>query len=277
MSDRPYQLSLWDGSFSDIRRQTHEGKQVLSLVDIMSKFSDLASDGDVLWGRTKKRLIADGFQLDQKVIRLKMKARDGKMRLTEAADLETCLRIVQTIPSAKAEPIREWMAGLAVERGQEIANPELIHGNADKRYVELQIKRGMTQDQALQALQDRRDGKRDFRLLCAAIDTVCEAPQYGKVVNAEYTAMFGEIAANLREILNTKSIRDALPPMQYSYIRSAELSLQELFRQQDRMSMTEILEAVDEIAVPLGSHLRNVCTRLRISHITGQPLIGGAR
>lgn len=273
MSDQPYQMTLWDGSFSDIRRQNHEGKQVLSLVDIMSKFSDLASDGDVLWTRTKKRLVADGFQLDQKVIRLKMKARDGKMRMTEAADLETCLRIVQTIPSVKAEPIREWMAGLAVERGQEIANPELIHSNADKRYVDLQVKRGMTQEQALQALQDRRDGKRDFRLLCAAIDEVCEAPQYGKVVNAEYMAMFGEIAANLRDILDTKSIRDALPPMQYSYIRSAELSLQELFRQQASMTMAEILDAVDEIAVPLGSHLRNVCARLHISHITGQSLL----
>ena len=105
------QLSLFsqpDPQFTErIRRTEQDGKSFYSLVDIMAEFSDLGSRPDVLWKRTRERLEQDGFQLDHAVIKLKLTALDGKKHPTDCADTETCLRIVQSIPSPKAEPLRK--------------------------------------------------------------------------------------------------------------------------------------------------------------------------
>ena len=105
------QLSLFsqpDPQFTErIRRTEQDGKSFYSLVDIMAEFSDLGSRPVTLWKRTRERLEQDGFQLYQSVIQLKMLSKDGKRYATDCADAETCLRIVQSIPSPKAEPLRK--------------------------------------------------------------------------------------------------------------------------------------------------------------------------
>jgi hypothetical protein len=99
-----------------IRRMVVDGVLYFSVIDIMAEFSDTVADAKYYWRDTKRRLEQDGFQLGEKISQLKLPARDGKMRLTDVADTETCLRILQSVPSPKVEPIREWMARLADER-----------------------------------------------------------------------------------------------------------------------------------------------------------------
>lgn len=76
------------------------------------------------WSDLKIKLIAEGSEVYDKIVRLKMPAEDGKMRETDVADTKSLLRIIQSIPSPKAEPFKQWLAKVGYERMSEIANPE---------------------------------------------------------------------------------------------------------------------------------------------------------
>ncbi len=77
------------------------------------------------WDDLKRKLQAEGSELSEKIGQLKMKATDGKMRLTDVADVEQLFRLIQSIPSPKAEPFKMWLAQLGRERLEEIDDPEL--------------------------------------------------------------------------------------------------------------------------------------------------------
>ncbi len=77
------------------------------------------------WNALKKKLLLEGFnELSQNLGQLKMEASDDKKYLTDVADAQTLLRIIQTIPSPKAEPFKQWLAKVGYERMREITNPE---------------------------------------------------------------------------------------------------------------------------------------------------------
>lgn len=176
----------------------------------------------------------------------------------------------------RLQQFRRWVAQLVDERVQETANPELGMQRSERRYLDNQQKRGMTEAQALQALADRRDGKRDFRLLMEAVQAVCiDNPNYGALVNTEYRELFGMVASQLKAVLETDSIRDALPPLQYSYIRTAELNMRELLKASDRLTFEQVQRGMQHICTPLGRHLREMCEVYQIDHVTGRPLLAG--
>jgi DNA-damage-inducible protein D len=75
------------------------------------------------WTDLKKKLKAEGSEAYDKIVQLKMLAEDGKNRLTDTADTETLLRLIQSIPSPKAEPFKQWLAKVGYERIQELADP----------------------------------------------------------------------------------------------------------------------------------------------------------
>jgi DNA-damage-inducible protein D len=75
------------------------------------------------WNKLKERLGKEGSQVVTNCHRLKMIAEDGKMRFTDTADAETLLRLIQSVPSPKAEPIKLWLAKVGYERMQEMADP----------------------------------------------------------------------------------------------------------------------------------------------------------
>src|SRR6185437_15910450 len=76
------------------------------------------------WSDLKKKLRAEGSEAYEKIVRLKMEAPDGKLRETDVADTETLLRLIQSIPSPKAEPFKQWLAKTGYERIEEIQDPE---------------------------------------------------------------------------------------------------------------------------------------------------------
>jgi len=99
-----------------------------SIVDVVGVLID-ATDYSVArnyWKVTKHRLIKEGNQLVTNCNQLKLKAADGKRRLTDVANTEQLLRIIQSIPSKKAEPFKLWLAQLGRERIEETMDPELI-------------------------------------------------------------------------------------------------------------------------------------------------------
>ncbi len=106
-----------------IRRLWHDGRWYFSVIDVIGVLTD-APTPRMYWADMKRRIQSEGFyELLAKCQRLKMTATDGKNRVTDAADTETLLRIVQSVPSPKAEPIKQWLAREGAKRLGELTRP----------------------------------------------------------------------------------------------------------------------------------------------------------
>lgn len=119
-----------------IRRHWDEEKELwyFAVVDVVASLTN-SDNPQVYWRVLKKRLIDEGSnETVTKCNALKMLASDGKMRLTDAADTETLLRLIQSIPSPKAEPFKLWLARVGYERLEETSDPELAINRALKTY-----------------------------------------------------------------------------------------------------------------------------------------------
>ena len=122
----------------EIRRAWEEGKWYFSVVDVVFALTDSKDPRDY-WYRLKQRVSEEEkIELSTICRRLKLVAADGKYRLTDCADTEGILRIIQSIPSPKADPFKRWLAKVGSERIEEIQNPEL----AMDRMKELYEKKG---------------------------------------------------------------------------------------------------------------------------------------
>ena len=108
-----------------------EQQWYFSVVDIVGALTD-SSDNRKYWNKLKQRLKAEGNETVTNCHRLKLLAEDGKMRLTDTANTEGILRIIQSIPSPKAEPFKQWLAQVGSERIEEIENPELAQTALDR-------------------------------------------------------------------------------------------------------------------------------------------------
>ena len=97
---------------------------VVDIVQVLTQQTDYQT-ARKYWNKLKERLDKEGSQLVTNCHQLKMTAGDGKQRLTDAATAETLLRLVQSVPSPKAEPIKLWLAKVGYERMQELADPAL--------------------------------------------------------------------------------------------------------------------------------------------------------
>src|SRR5258708_9944069 len=110
MTDDRALLPFDDGDGQLIRRQWHDDRWYFSVVDVVRAQTD-SPDPRTYWAVLKKRMQNEGASEPlTRCKQLKMRAPDGKLRETDAADVETMLRIVQSIPSPKAEPIKQWLA-----------------------------------------------------------------------------------------------------------------------------------------------------------------------
>ncbi len=89
------------------------------------------------WADLKSKLTKEGSEVSEKIGQLKMQATDGKLRETDVADVEQLLRLIQSIPSPKAEPFKQWLAKVGYERMQEIANPEQSIARARENWQKL--------------------------------------------------------------------------------------------------------------------------------------------
>ena len=126
-----------------------------SIVDVVGVLTD-SVDPTAYWRKLKQRLKAEGNETVTNCHGLKMTAPDGKKRLTDVADTEQLLRIIQSIPSPKAEPFKLWLAQVGRERIEETIDPELTI----ERALETYLKKGYTREwinQRLQAIQVRKE------------------------------------------------------------------------------------------------------------------------
>ena len=125
-----------------IRKTWHQSEWYFSVIDVVFVLTDSLNSRDY-WYKMKVRVGDEsGFQLSTICRQLKMKAPDGKMRETDCANTEGLFRIIQSIPSLKAEPFKRWLAKVGYERVKEIEDPEL----AQERIKKIYEKKGYSQD-----------------------------------------------------------------------------------------------------------------------------------
>ena len=163
----------------EIRRLWHENEWVFSVIDIVAVLTDSANPRDY-WYKMKIRVKEeDGFEPSTVCRQLKMEASDGKKRVTDCANTEGILRIIQSIPSPKAEPFKRWLAKVGYERIEEIENPELAQARMkeiyekkgypkdwiDKRLRGIAIRQNLTDEWKERGIEEQRD----FAILTAEI------------------------------------------------------------------------------------------------------------
>jgi len=109
----------------EIRKTIHKGEWFFSIIDVISVLTNSRRPRGY-WNDLKNKLVNEGYrEVSEKIGQLKMEAPDGKMRTTDIANTETLFRIIQAIPSSKAQPFKLWLARVGYERVQEIEDPEL--------------------------------------------------------------------------------------------------------------------------------------------------------
>ena len=153
-----------------IRRVWHNDEWHFSVVDIVGVLSE-STDSRNYWKVLKHRLNEEGSEVVTKCNQLKLPASDGKYYETDCANVKTLFRIIQSIPSPKAEPFKQWLAQVGYERIEEIENPELAQDRAkeyyelkgypkdwvDKRLRGIAIRQELTDEWKKRGVQEQRD------------------------------------------------------------------------------------------------------------------------
>ena len=172
-------LAVFNGQ--EIRKTLFNDEWWFSVVDVVAALTD-STDPKDYWYRMKVRVeTEDGLQLSTICRQLKLKAPDGKMRETDCATPEGMLRIIQSIPSPKAEPFKQWLAKVGYERIQEIEDPELAQKRMRAMYkakgysdswIEKRVRGIVIREELTDEWQKRgADEKKDFGILTAEIAT----------------------------------------------------------------------------------------------------------
>lgn len=190
-------------------------KWYFSIVDVVSVLTD-SVDATAYWRKLKQRLKAEGNETVTNCHGLKMQAADGKMRMTDVADTEQLFRLIQSIPSPKAEPFKLWMAQVASERLDEMQDPELTIDRAMEQYLRLGYSENWI-NQRLKSIEIRKEltdewkrrGVKEGVQFATLTDIITQA--WSDKTTKEYKQFKGLKKENLRDnMTNTELILNML-------------------------------------------------------------------
>lgn len=190
-------------------------KWCVSIIDVIEVLTN-SDRPRKYWSDLKSKLIKEGSEVSDKIGQLKMQAPDGKMRLTDVADTEQLFRLIQSIPSPKAEPFKLWLAQIAVERLDELQDPEISIDRALNQYIQLGYSESWI-NQRLKSIEIRKEltdewkcrgikGGQQFAILTDII-----TQSWSGKTTKEYKILKGLKKENLRDnMTNTELILNML-------------------------------------------------------------------
>lgn len=239
-----------------------EEEWYFSIIDVVAVLTESTNPKNY-WNMLKNRLKQEGNETYTNCVRLKMKASDGKMRLTDCATTEQLLRIIQSIPSKKAEPFKLWLAQVGTERLEEMADPE----KALDRGMEYYRRKGYTDAWIKERLQSKsirddltaewkRSGIESSREF-AALTNILTKSWSGKTVQ-EYKK---------HKNLHKESLRDNMTNLELTLNQLAEVSATAISRVKNPNGMDES----KQVAIDGGTIARNA--RLDLERQLGQSVI----
>ncbi len=195
-----------------------------SVIDVVEILTDSSNPRDY-WFKMKKRVkTQDGLELSTICRQLKMKASDGKMRDTDVADTQSLLRIIQSIPSPKAEPFKQWLAKVGYERMQEIADPEQSIGRARENWQKL----GRSEKWIQQRMtgQETRNKLTDYWKE-SGVQKSDEFAYLTNIIHQEWTGLTVKKHKDLKG-LKSQNLRDHMSEAELIFSALAELSTRQI-------------------------------------------------
>ena len=209
--------SIWD---------KEKEEYYFSVVDVIAALTD-ANIPRNYWSDLKRRLIEEGSEVHEKIVQLKLKAKDGKMRETDTLDTEGIFRLIESVPSSKAEPFKMWLASLGKERIDEVFDPEI----AVNRAVEYYRKRGYDD----KWIKSRLTGIVDrFKLTDVWKESgITKDYEYGILTNEIYKTWSGMKASEYKAYkgLRKESLRDNMTDIEVALTDLGEIATRELAKE----------------------------------------------
>jgi len=213
-----------------------EDKWYFSIVDVVEVLTNSPRPRKY-WNALKTKLQNEGSELSHKLGQLKMPADDGKMRMTDVANTEQLLRLIQSIPSPKAEPFKQWLAQVGAERIAEIENPELAQARIRATYkakgysdewIEKRIRGILVRDELTNEWKQRgvKEGK-EYAILTAEISKAT----FG-IIPSDYKKLKGLTKAN-------ENLRDHMTDLELIFSMLGEASTTEIAKNRDAKGFEE--------------------------------------
>lgn len=249
---------------SKIRRKEHNGEWFYSIIDIIGILTN-SDRPEKYWSDLKKKIENEGnIELSEKIGKLKMLAKDGKMRNTDCSNRETIFRIIQSVPSPNAEPFKQWFARLAEERIQEVVDPSLAIERARQTY----LKKGYTEEW----VNARMKG------IPARNELTDEWKKRGVTNQKEFAILTNEINRetfnvtinkhkSIKNLDKKQNLRDHMSPIELALTTLAEVTTTELHRTNDSQGMKAL-----KIDAGTGGHIASI-TRKNIEKELGKPVV----
>ena len=251
----------------EIRRVYDEAKEtwffsVIDIVQVLTQSADYQTSRKY-WNKLKERLVKEGSQLVTNCHQLKMTADDGKQRLTDVATAETLLRLVQSVPSPKAEPIKLWLAKVGYERMQEMADPALSLDRARETWQ----KHGRSEKWIQQRMtgQETRNKLTDYW----KEHDIKEGEEYAiltNIIHQEWAEVDVKAHKTMKG-LKTQNLRDHMSEAELIFTALAELSTRQIAESMDATGMNE-----NEAAAKTGGGISKKA-RLELEGKTGRRVI----
>ena len=209
-------------------------KYFISVVDIVSVISE-SKDGRKYWNKLKQRLNAEGNETVTNCHQLKLKAQDGKYRLTDVVDIEGMFRIIESVPSKNAEPIKQWLAKLGSERIDETFDPSL----AVQRSIDLYRAKGYDEKwiaKRFKSIQDRKqltDVWKD--------GGITESKEYAILTNEIYKEWSGMTAKQYKSFkgLRKESLRDNMSDVEVALADLGAIATREIAKKKNPRGLNE--------------------------------------
>ena len=230
MTDEKHSIKLFESQKIRAKWDDEIEDYYFSVIDVIAVLTDSNKPRDY-WYRLKKRELENGIDLSTNCRQLKMPAKDGKskMRETDVANTKQLFRIIQSIPSKKAEPFKQWLAQVGSERINEIADPEL----AIERAIRTYRKKGYTEEwitQRMRSIEIRKD-------LTAEWDRVGveEGREYAILTNEISEASFGLTTKQHKQYkgLRKENLRDNMTNAELVINMLGELATTEISKSED--------------------------------------------
>ena len=248
-------------------------KYYISVVDIVSAISE-SKDSRKYWNKLKQRLKEEGNETVTKCHQLKLKAKDGKYRMTDVVDIEGMFRIIESIPSKNAEPIKQWLASLGKERIDETFDPSL----ATQRAIDLYRAKGYDENwiaKRMKTVQERKQLTDVWQE-----NGITEGKEYAILTNEIYKTWSGMTAKEYKQFkgLRKESLRDNMDNIELILTDLSEEATKRIAAKQKPQGLKENIKvariggnvakvAKEQLEDNLGESVVNKTNRLNYEYI----------